>query len=148
MRLPIAVAPTLLILLALPVACTTSRAAWQPCVLPLPDAGTDAEAGSGGDDGGASGDDGGASGDDGGDGAAAMAESPPALPDCPAPLSCESFSAPGPDGLCHGVTPACVLVCQTTADCAPLGKNSVCLPSCTRADSGTGNFISVCTPYQ
>ena len=115
-------------------------------MLPLPEAGPDGEAGTTttttGDDGG--GEAASAVGDDGGAGAVVM----PALPDCPAPLSCQAFSAPGPDGQCHGVTAACVLVCQTTADCAPLGKNAVCLPACTRDDAGMGDFISVCTPFE
>jgi hypothetical protein len=110
------------LVLVLSVACNPAPTTWPTCLL-------DAGAMDAGDDG----DDGPPPGDDGG---------PPGLGGCPPPTSCLVFFSPGPDGQCHGVTGACVLPCATTADCAVLGQNSVCLPGCT---PGT---MSVCTPYQ
>ena len=105
----------------LSAACGARRLTWQPCLLP-----TDAGPTEAGDDGGV------------------IPTDPNAanLPDCGAPLTCLTFSAPGPDGQCHGVTAACVLPCMTNADCAALGQNSVCLPSCTQGAP------AVCTPFQ
>jgi len=60
---------------------------------------------------------------------------------CPAPLTCAVYYALGPDGLCHGVIGGvCALPCQSNADCAALGANSVCY-SCP-------SMPGVCTAFQ
>ena len=60
---------------------------------------------------------------------------------CFAPFTCMTYQAQGPDGLCHGVIgDVCALPCQTSADCAMLGANSVCYT----CPSSPG----VCTAYQ
>jgi hypothetical protein len=60
---------------------------------------------------------------------------------CVAPLTCMIYLAEGPDGLCHGVIgQVCALPCQSNADCAVLGKNSVCY-TCP-------SMPGVCTAFQ
>ncbi len=60
---------------------------------------------------------------------------------CVAPLVCMTYLAEGPDGLCHGVIgQVCALPCQSNADCAVLGKNSVCY--------ACPSMPGVCTAFQ
>ncbi len=63
---------------------------------------------------------------------------------CPQPVRCVDFAAVAQDGICHAVGLLCVVPCQTNADCAVLGANSVCSTECADAGHGTG----VCTPVQ